>query len=146
MLGFVALGGGIALRKNFLIFTVACILVLAVMFWAGRKKRLLACIVCVTLATLLGNTLPIKFYEYRAHNTMGDGVPAVSYIAMGLQGTGGWNGYHSDLYMKCGFQAEAAKKISIQSIKDSLAQMRADPLQAAQFFYQKQVGQWCDEV
>lgn len=146
LLGAAALGGGIALRKNFLIFAVACILVLGVMFWAGRKKRFLVCMVCVALAAFLANTLPIKFYEHRAHNTMGNGVPAVSYIAMGLQGTGGWNGYHSDLYMRCGFQAEEAKKISIQSVKDSMAQMRADPIQAVQFFYQKQVGQWCNET
>lgn len=138
--------GGIALRKNYLIFAVACILILAVLAFAERKKKFFIGVVLIVLSATLAHILPIKFYEYRAHNTMGAGVPALSYIAMGLQGSGGWNGYHSDLYMRCNYQADMAKEISKQSIGESLAYMRENPMYAVDFFYQKQVGQWCNET
>ncbi len=142
--GIITLGGSIALRKNYLIFAVACMIMMAILSFTEKKKKYIAALILIILTVVSANILPIKFYEYRAQNTMGDGVPAVSYIAMGLQDKGGWNGYHADLYMRCDYQADRAKEISVQSIKESLAYMRENPLYGIQFFYQKQTGQWCD--
>jgi len=145
--GAVALGGAIALRKNYLIYAIAVLLVMAVRLVVTEQKRFMAVgMATVFLVIAAANVLPIRFYELRAHNTMGEGVPAVSYIAMGLQGTGGWSGYHSGLYMECNYDAQLAKEISIQSIRESVSQMLQDPAYGVNFFYQKQIGQWCNET
>lgn len=98
-------------------------------------------------AAAAGIILPRKFYEYRARNTMGDGVPAIAYIAMGMQwdegrSPGGWNGYHSDLFMECSFDAELTARISLESVKDSLRYMAEHPGYMAEFYYRKLIEQW----
>lgn len=81
---------------------------------------------------------------------MGEGVPAIAYIAMGLQWSegrspGGWNGYHSDLYMACSYDAGLTAKISAENARDSLQYMISHPNYLIEFFYYKQVEQWCRE-
>lgn len=144
-------GGGVAvavaIRKNTLIFVVACILVWMVVYAAGRQIRYLLLILALIAAATAGVLLPSKFYEYRAENVMGKGVPAISYIAMGLQWSegrspGGWNGYHSDLFMDCSFDADLASRISAEEVKNSLEYMVKNPGYMARFFYYKQIEQW----
>lgn len=143
----IGLGGAVAVRKNTFIFCVACILVMSVLFLAKRQKQSLVVIVVVLMAMVAGSILPIKFYEYRAKNTMGKGVPAIAYIAMGLQWSegrdpGGWNGYHSDLFLDTGYNTELTAQISRESVKESLGYMAKNPLYAAKFLGCKLIAQW----
>lgn len=74
-------------------------------------------------------------------------MPAIAYVAMGLQWTegrdpGGWNGYHSDLFMECGFDAELTAEISLESVKASLGNMVENPAYMIRFFYTKLITQW----
>lgn len=145
--------GGAALavvyRKNSLIFVVACVLVMGVLFLAEKRVRPLVLGGVLLCACLLAGVLPQKLYEYRAGNVMGEGVPAVSYFAMGMQDGGAapgwWNGYHSNLFIESGYDVQKVKEDSISSIKNSLAVFASDPGYAASFYYRKLVTQWCDE-
>ncbi|MCM1063007.1 MAG: hypothetical protein NC420_00815 [Eubacterium sp.] len=137
----------VALRKNTLIFAIACFLVWAVVSIDKRQVRYLILLLVLAAAVAAGALLPVRFYEHRAGNTMGKGVPAIAYIAMGLQWTegrspGGWNGYHSDLFMDCSYDAELTARISAENAKDSLAYMARNPGYTIRFFYHKQVEQW----
>ena len=150
ILAGLSLAGAVAVKKNMLIFGIACLLVLAVMYLADRKKRYIAAVLLLAASMIMGGELPRRFYEYRAKNTMGEGVPAAAYIAMGLQWSegrapGAWNGYHSDLYMACNFDAKMTTEISEESIKDSLRYMQKHPAYAVRFFYDKMVEQWARE-
>lgn len=78
---------------------------------------------------------------------MGAGVPAVAYVAMGLQWSegrapGSWNGYHSSLYMECGYDEKLTAKISFEAVRDSLRYMANNPVYTVRFFYYKLVEQW----
>ena len=80
-------------------------------YMSGRLVRYLSLLLVLIAATIAGIMLPRKFYECRAKNTMGEGVPAIAYIAMGMQweegrSPGGWNGYHSDLFMECSYDTD----------------------------------------
>ena len=106
--------------------------------------------VVLIFASVAGVVVPRVFYEHRAKNTMGEGVPAISYIAMGLQwdegrGHGGWNGYHSDLFMACDYNGEEAARISAESVRASLKYMAGNPAYAVSFFYYKLTEQWTRE-
>ena len=142
--------GAVAVRKNELIFVVACVLVLGTMFFAKKDKNLLLTVVVLILASVAGNVVPRVFYESRAKNTMGEGVPAISYVAMGLQWSegrtpGSWNGYHADLFMACNFDGGEAAKISAESVRDSLKYMAENPTYAVTFFHYKLTDQWTRE-
>jgi hypothetical protein len=96
------LAAAVAIRKNTLIFVIACVLVWLAVFVKEKRIHILLLLSVLISAAVSGIILPQKFYEYRARNIMGKGVPAVAYIAMGLQwdegrSPGGWNGYHQSL-------------------------------------------------
>lgn len=141
------IAAAVAIRKNTLIFVIACILVWIVVWADNRQARYLFLLLVLIAATAAGIILPSKFYEFRAKNTMGKGVPAIAYIAMGLQwdegrSPGGWNGYHSDLFMECSFDAELTSQISAKEVKRSLGYMIKNPGYMARFYYYKQIEQW----
>lgn len=141
---------GMLLRKNLSIFVVAIVLVLFVMWLKNRDKHYIITIISLLLVTIFVNTVPQKIYEYRANSTMGDGVSAYGYIAMGLQETDGispgWNnGYHSATLIESGYNTELANALNKQSIYDSLAYMIQHPTYACDFFYRKLVPEWCDQ-
>lgn len=146
---FAGLGmaAAVAVRKNTLIFAVSCILVWTVVCLDKRKTCYLLLLLAIVTAAAAGLILPSKFYEYRAQNTMGKGVPAIAYIAMGLQWSegrspGGWNGYHADLFLACSYDAELTARISGEEVRKSLGYMIGRPDYMVRFFYHKQIEQW----
>lgn len=144
------MAGAVAVRKNVVIVLIACFLALLVLMLQEKKKRTLVLGGIILLAVTAGNILPKSFYEYRAQNKMGNGVPAVSYIAMGLQWSegrspGGWNGYHSDLFVSLDYDRNAAIEVSKISIRESLEYMGKHPGYTVKFFSYKLTEQWCRE-
>lgn len=151
-LGLASLGlaAAVAVKTNMVIFAIAIILVLLVLFLTKPQKQYIMIAAFLIVSVAAGEILPRSCYEIRAKNTMGEGVPAISFIAMGLQWSegrepGGWNGYHSDLYINCGYDAEVAAQISGESVKDSVRYMIKNPSYTALFFYKKTVAQWARE-
>lgn len=150
-LAALSMAGAVMLRKNSWIFVIACLLLLTVYALVQNRKKLLFYLVFLLLTVWgIGSLFPQRFYELRARNTMGEGVPILSTIAMGLQdggGTsaGGWNGYDADLFMEYDFDGEIPTALSRQSIRDSLENMLKNPAYGVDFFYRKMVSQWCDE-
>lgn len=144
------MAGAVAIKKNDIIFTIAAVLVLGTMFLAKKGKKLLLMAAVLVFASVAGSVAPRVIYEYRAKNIMGEGVPAISYIAMGLQWSegrspGGWNGYHSDLFLACDYDSAETARISAESVKSSLKYMSQNPAYAVTFFYYKLTDQWTRE-
>lgn len=141
--------GAVIYRKNSLIYVTACLLILGVLFLAQRKGRHLLLSALLLAACFLAGSLPQRLYEYRAGNVMGDGVPVEAYLAMGMQeggaAPGWWNGYHSNLYIESGYNADMVKKESAKDIRLSLQKFAQNPGYAISFLYRKLVTQWCDQ-
>lgn len=148
-LALLAIALGILVRKNLAIFVVAAVLILLVLCLQQFKKRYLYAILGLILVTWAAGSLPQKIYELRANDTMGSGVSAYNYIAMGLQESEGispgWNnGYHSTTLIENDYNTDIANEISKQSIRDSLSYMWENPDYACRFFFEKLVPEWCD--
>lgn len=146
--------GAISVRKNSLIFMIACFLVVFVWTFAQKKEksdsRIFTSFITIgvlVVSVIAGSIVPKAIYEKRANNTMGPGVPAISYLAMGFQWSegrdaGAWNGYHSDLYMATDYDFEKTKQISTDNFKESVSYMLQHPTYALSFFYNKLLSQW----
>lgn len=150
ILGVLLAGGAMALRGNSAIFVVAVALLCTVMaIQTGKWKEMLFLTLGLSLIAVVASKAPQKYYEYRAQNTMGDGVPAISYIAMGLQDSGQtagwWNGYHHTTYMDTEYDADATAIICRASIAESLEKFVENPGYMLDFFYRKLVPEWSDE-
>ncbi len=138
----------VMLRKNNLIFMIAvCIVVL---LWAGRQKRYNLIGLAALLAVCSLTVLPIteNYYEHRSGNTIGSGVTASSYFAMGMQessrANGWYNGFNFNTYKDSGMNTELADTISKSAISDRLDYFAQNPGYAATFYLEKYLSQWTD--
>lgn len=134
------------------IYLIALGLVAIIYFLKKKSATVLAMVLVTIVISIVLPTFCQKFYEHKAGNVMGKGVPAVAYLAMGLQYNGegaipgGWNGYHADLYISTGYDYEETSRISKESIKQSLEGFKDDPAFAASFLYNKILMQWANET
>lgn len=139
-------------KRNSMIFVVAFVLLTLVQ---QLKKREIGWLVAVLLTAFLcsqSTGITQKYYEHYAQNTCGEGMPAIAYLAMGLQYNGeeaipgGWNGFHSNTYMETGYSREKTVEKSKESIRSSLREFREDPVFALRFFNAKAYKQWANQT
>lgn len=139
---------GVALRKNSLIVVIAA--VLAVLWECFRKFRRNLLLYALLLALASAAVLPAicRIYEYRAGNRLSSGVPALSYVAMGMQessrGNGWYNGFNFSTYEDSNLDQTVAKQVSREAIAASLSAFRKDPAYALHFYGNKFLSQWTD--
>ncbi|MCM1188869.1 MAG: hypothetical protein NC541_06195 [bacterium] len=145
-----ALSLGVALRKNNLIFVIAVLIVVFLQYLRDLKLRLLLfCLLCAFCSFLILPGIQ-KYYELRACSKLDPGVPAISYLAMGMQdvpGTrcGGWyNGFNFNTYAETGMDQEATAFASRQAIRERLETFRENPGYAVSFYLKKHLSQWAD--
>jgi hypothetical protein len=86
-------------------------------------------------------------YSLRMDKDFGDGIPMVSWLAMGLHeappAPGWYNGTYTVVnFHKHGCDSEAASEASMEVIKGRLEQMKQDPDGTAVFFRDKILSQW----
>lgn len=139
-------------RKNSLILIIAVLIVL--LFEAMVRKNftflLAALLVAITSFSILPVT--VKYYEGKAGSTLSTGVTAASYVAMGMQETSGegacnpgwYNGFNFNTFEKSGYDTDLANEISREAIKNRLAEFKADPKEALDFYKGKFITQWVD--
>ena len=87
-----------------------------------------------------------KMYEDRSGYEHFEGIPAVGFIAMGLQenylGNGWYSDYHKTVFWETDCDRQKTAEISEEKIRERLQEFRNDPRMAYQFFYQKMASQW----
>lgn len=162
---------GVMLRKNSLIFIIALVLVLlsagkqshaqpspaspgpeasAKSFYGIRSSRPHALLLAGLYLFCALMILPCvqKFYESRSGSTIRSGVPAISYLAMGMQessrANGWYNGFNFNTYRDTGMDTEATARISRAAIQERLTFFQAHPDYAAGFYLEKFLSQWTD--
>ncbi len=143
-----ALSVGVLLRKNSLILIIAVLIVAVFEYLHSHRKLLpvyaLLCLVCAT------SILPLcrSIYEHRSGNTIGSGVTAMSYFAMGMQessrGMGWYNGFNFNTYRDTGMDSVQTNQQSREAIRARLDYFRQHPAYTAGFYLEKFLSQWTD--
>lgn len=138
----------VMLRKNSLILIIAMVMVALLHGIRQRSAGLLLYALLLGICALSVLPLVQKSYEMRSGNTIGSGVPAIAYFAMGMQnssrGNGWYNGFNFDVYQSTGMDSEATALISQEAIQERLHYFRDHPSYAADFYLQKHLSQWSD--
>lgn len=139
---------GVALRKNSLIVIIAIVLVLLWEWLRSRRHELLLCIIVLSVSCTAVLPAIQRIYEYRAGNTLATGVPAISYVAMGMQessrGNGWYNGFNFYTYENCHMDTALTTQESITAIRASLSAFCEEPGYAFRFYADKFLSQWTD--
>lgn len=141
-------------RENSLIFLIALGLTGGLQALRKKNMRLLCGVLCAVILPFLAIQGVYKIYEVRSGYEHTGGIPAESYIAMGLQDTRGRHGryslYCSEVYNECGDDRILAAEVSKQDIKERLTEFSQTPREAIAFFREKLLTQWnhplCESV
>lgn len=139
---------GAVLKQNYLIVIVACTIALA--FFAIYHKNIRLMIYgALSFAIFFALNWVISF---AASNITGippkQGMPRETWVAMGMQdidsGCGRFNAFSERTFFETGFSAEITREISVESIKQSISYMKANPRAALAFYMRKISTQWND--
>lgn len=137
----------VSLKLNNMILLVAAVLILGAYHLKKKPLRLLAAvaILCVTVLTL--PNFGKWQYSIRMDKDFGDGIPMVSWLAMGLHeampGPGWYNGTYTVVnFRNHNYDSSAAAEASMEVIQDRLEQMKETPSETAAFFRDKILSQW----
>lgn len=137
----------VVIRNNSLIAVIACICVLGVLA-VSRKTGKYFLGILLLIAVLFGSSRGLKaLYEARSGLKIHDGVPAILWIAMGMQEgdkeAGWYNGYSMYTYQDiCGYDGEAASKLGKEEICSRAKEFLKNPVYAADFYGRKLTSQW----
>lgn len=133
-------------RMNTLIIMIAMLICLAVHAWKEWDWRSVAAGVLIFLIVLGSIHLTPYLYEKRSGVDFGDTIPAILYIAMGMQAEEGsygvYNGYHESVFWICDGSAEKASQIAAKYIQDRWGQFIDNPAIAYDFYKNKMLQQW----
>ena len=141
------MGIAVCLKKNCLIFAVAIIILAVIRFVEKRKLAHVLCVLLCVLSIWCCGTAVLSHYERRADFQFGDGIPMVSWLAMGLNESTIAPGWYNGVYTVTNFHnhdmdptlaAEASREV----IAERLKLFSEDKAYANDFFAHKIISQW----
>ena len=136
-------------RKNSLIFMIASIIVLLLIFMGNKKKEYLITAACVLVLSVAVLPITLKIFELKTGRDIDSGVTMYSYLAMGMQdnserGPGWYNGFNFDTYKNTGMDAKEANRISNDAINERIDYFKENPKECFAFYRDKFLTQWSD--
>lgn len=147
VLGAVAMALAMLVRMNMVIVSVALAIILCVV--ALKKKNWKACVIALLLFVVpFGSIKAVELsYEARSGIKVGEGIPTVLVVAMGMQqswqGAGAYNAYnHMVFWGDAGGDSEVAAQIATDYIKGRIHEMAEDPATTRYFYQSKIWEQW----
>ena len=143
------------LKSNTLIALIAMVLLLlarAIRKRSGRQILTAIGFSILLAAMTFGASAAVNAYTVARTgiDEMPQGMPAIAYIAMGMQtaeGKCGWyNGFTTSAYRESDSNVEATKELAWQAIEESIGEFSNSGRYCLNFYYQKFISQWGDST
>lgn len=137
----------VLLKLNNLILLVAMVVILLCRVLRGRWWQTLLAVLALCAIVLPLRYVGVWQYEKRTGKDFGDGIPMLSWMAMGLNDAVTAPGWYSHQYTVGAFNqvkgdTEAAAEIAKKEIAERVNYFVEHPAEAATFFSQKVQSQW----
>lgn len=136
----------VLVRQNSLIMLIALCLTAGIYTILQRDKKLFLALVLSALLPGLAYAGIYKMYEVRSGIGPLGGIPAVSYLAMGMQesrfGYGWYSEYCKEVYWASDSDPKLAAEVSWQDVKARWEVFKNDPSYAWHFYREKVLSQW----
>jgi len=133
-------------RKNTLIIVVAIFICLAIYAWREWEWRAVLIGGLVTVVMFGSMQIIPTMYENRSGIKLGDSMPAILWVGMGMQGNWGghgvYNAYNESIFWAAGNDAKKATEYALVDIKERLQEFAEDPVMAQDFYKNKMLEQW----
>ena len=125
------------------IFSAAIIYLIRV-----RDKKVIAFIISCLFLMSASKSLIYNYYEIKSQKTIADGVPKITWIAMGMQEgdreAGWWNRFNYDIMPEEDYDAKRITEISKDSIKQRAEVFKKNPRYAVDFYQRKYENQFIE--
>ncbi len=147
LLAALCFGIGVAIKKNIMILAVAAAILLLLRLLRRLRPSDVLALVLTAAAVVSLPAAATAHYEERFGLELGDGIPMISWAAMGLSPSyiapGWYDGtYTVSAFAETGEDAEATAERAREAIEARLAFFASDPAAAAEFFREKLSSQW----
>lgn len=145
MVGTIAVA--IAFKSNYYVFLIAEIILIFINAIKESNWKRLFLIIGTLLFVIIANQLVYKVSGFITDEKIPKGVPAISFVAMGLQDdatkeAGWYNAYMIGIYMNHDYDEKETSKEAIESIKASIEKMKSNPKYMIDFWKRKILSQW----
>ncbi|MCR4648240.1 MAG: hypothetical protein K5776_04095 [Lachnospiraceae bacterium] len=146
--GVFSLAAAVFVRKNSLIFMIAFVIVMGLLFL--EKKKSIYLVFAIAAVALSVSVLPFTqmLLENRSGAKLNSGVTMYSYLAMGMQdgnrGPGWYNGFNFDTYRDTGMNTKKTNELSSEAIKERKDYFKNNRKEAVKFYTEKFLTQWSD--
>ena len=147
-----AAGASFAILNRSAAWIAVVALIITALLLSLKKAKMypLACTLFIAFIAYLSLTAINIGYEKASGYDRHTGSPTVAYIAMGMQVSDGcpgvYNRYHQDLYEKYNGDRALASEEAKLYIKNRIAEFKADPKMAYEFYKAKLLFQWNDPL
>ena len=125
------------------IFSAAVIYLIRV-----RDKKVIAFMVSCLFLMSASKSLIYNYYEVKSQKTIADGVPKITWIAMGMQEgdreAGWWNRFNYDIMPEEDYDTNRITEISKDSIKQRAEVFKKNPRYAVDFYKRKYENQFLE--
>ena len=140
-------GLGVAIKKNIMILAVAAAILLLLRLLRRLRAADGLALLLTAAAVISLPAAATAHYEERFDIEFGEGIPMLSWAAMGLSPSyiapGWYDGrYTVSTFAATGEDPEATADAAREVIEDRIAAFRADPEAAREFFREKIASQW----
>lgn len=136
----------VILRQNAWIVVIALGLVLLIHLLSTKNLRHLVAVALLFLFPLLCTQGINKIYETRIGHELSSGIPAETWIAMGMQegiwNNGWYNQYSVSSYWDASFDMEKVRETALTDIRNRGAYFAEHPAYAIDFYKEKILTQW----
>jgi len=137
----------VILKLNSLIVVVAVFIAVFVSFVKRPKWSLALFAVAFALLVYFLPLLPQKIYENRMGEKLGEGIPQLSWLAMGMHEGSSCSGWYSPTYTTTAYRMteydpDATAHISKEAISGRMAFFEEYPIECRRFFGRKFLSQW----
>ena len=143
----IAIGMGVAIKKNFTIVFIAIVILLLLRLVRKFTLSGVACILLSLLSVWGIGTGVQQMYESRFDLSFGKGIPMTSWAAMGINEAyiaPGWYdaNYTVINFRESGMDTEEANRRSLETIRERVKELQRDPDYTNRFFSEKTKSQW----
>jgi len=137
---------GVVIKKNIMLMEFTILIIAFLDLLENKSKKNVVLMITMVLAISGMNTGIRQMYENRAGETLGEGTPLTTHLAMGMQESDmapGWfNNYTFAVQEENEYDYGKVKEQNIEDIKDRAKIFIKDPRYAITFYTKKLFSQW----
>ena len=148
LISIICISIGVILKNNYFIVLIAMVIMLVINFF--KKKEVLYVIFAVLMvaSSICSMSALNSYYSIRSNVKINEGIPMVTFFAMGLQdgwfGTGTYNKYTVTTYESVKYNEKKAAQIGAENIKEQMTYYIQNPGKGLSFFSEKIALQWTE--